>query len=111
VTRLALLGGSAGGGAAAEAATDSQTEVEALVLLAPMAIDRPDRVRGRKLIVVGRDDRSGEGLRLPGVRAQYARYPGPKQLLVLEDSAHGQRLLDGPRGPALRAAILRFLRP
>jgi pimeloyl-ACP methyl ester carboxylesterase len=109
-TRLVLMGGSAGGGAAAEAATDPAAAVDALVLLAPMAISNPERVTGRKLLAVGREDRSGEGLRLPGIKAQYARFPGPKQLLVLEASAHGQRLLDGSTGPSLRAALLQFLR-
>lgn len=111
VTRLAVIGGSAGGGAAAEVATDPASAIDDLVLLAPMAIDHPDRVAGRKLVVVGKDDRgSGDLLRLPGVQAQYAQLPGPKELLLLDSAAHGQRLLEPPTGGALQRDLLTFLR-
>jgi pimeloyl-ACP methyl ester carboxylesterase len=107
--RITLIGGSAGGGAAAEAASTAGS-VERLVLLAPMAVDRPELVHGRKLVVVGKGDRGpGDRLRLPVIRDQYDRLPGPKQLVLLESSAHGQRLFDPPTGDSLRRTLLHFL--
>jgi hypothetical protein len=49
-------------------------------------------VKGRKLFVTTRDDRSGEGtLRLTEIREQFERTPEPKHLVVLDGSAHAQR--------------------
>lgn len=111
IARLTLVGGSAAGGAAAAAASDEDGGVDRLILLAPMAVEAPQRIQGRKLVVVGREDRgSGDRLRLPGILEEYGKAPGPKDLLILEQSAHGQRLLESPAGPALLQAILRFLR-
>ena len=111
IERLTLMGGSAGGGAAAVAASDEDGGVDRVILLAPMAIEAPQQIQGRKLVVVGRLDRgSGDRLRLPGILDQYEKAPGPKDLLILEQSAHGQRLLESPAGPAILQAILRFLR-
>jgi len=109
---IAVVGGSAGGGAAAEAATVPASGIARLVLLAPMEVDHPEQVRGPVLVAIGRGDRgSGDRPRLPGVRRQYDQFPGPKDLLVLESDAHGQRLLDAPAtAPQLLHRLITFLR-
>ena len=108
---VAVVGGSLGGGAAAQASVDAAPgEIDRLVLLAPMPIDHPERMKGRTFYITSRDDRgSGDMLRLPAVRAQYEKAPQPKELLVLEGSAHAQFIFGTEQGPRLMAEILRFL--
>jgi pimeloyl-ACP methyl ester carboxylesterase len=75
-----------------------------------MLIAEPARIKGRTLFVVARDDLgSGDKPRLPGIRDQYEKAPGPKELLVLEGSAHAQFIFDTPEGPRLMRELVRFL--
>jgi pimeloyl-ACP methyl ester carboxylesterase len=107
---VAVVGGSMGATAAAEAAVDSPGAIDRLVLLAPGAIDAPERVAGPKLYVITRDDPRADGSpRLVGLREQFERAPEPKELLVLEGSAHAQFIFATADGPRLLAEILRFL--
>jgi pimeloyl-ACP methyl ester carboxylesterase len=109
---ISLVGGSLGGGAAAQAVVEAPAgAIDRLVLLAPMAIDHPERIQGRKLFVAARQDASGSGaLRLPGIQAQYDKAPKPKELLLLEGSAHAQFLFETGQGPRLMREIVRFLK-
>jgi hypothetical protein len=58
---------------------------------------------------VARDDVSGDGPRLPGIRAQFEKAPEPKKLVVLEGSAHAQALFDTDQGGRVMREILRWL--
>jgi len=109
--RVSIVGGSMGGGAAAQAAVECRpTEIDALVLLAPAPIAHPERMQGRKLFVVGRDDVDGDGSRRrEKIREQFDKAPDPKELLILESSAHAQFLFETDQGPKLMSEILRFL--
>jgi pimeloyl-ACP methyl ester carboxylesterase len=108
---VSLVGGSLGGGAAAQAAIDAgpDQEIDRVVLLAHMSVEHPERIPGRKLFVTSRDDASGSGPRLPGIRQQYERAPDPKELLLLEGSAHAQQLFETEQGDRLLREIVRFL--
>lgn len=110
-TSVAIIGGSLGGGAAAQASVEAAPgEVDVLVLLAPIAIDHPEQMKGRKLFIASRDDRGpGDQLRLPGIEAQYQRATDPKELLLVEGSAHAQFLFATDQGERLLEYILRFL--
>lgn len=112
-TSVAIIGGSLGGGAAAQASVEAAPdEIDVLVLLAPMAIEHPEQMKGRKLFIVSREDRgSGDRLRLPGIEEQYRRSPDPKELLLVEGSAHAQFLFTTDQGERLMEAILGFLVP
>jgi pimeloyl-ACP methyl ester carboxylesterase len=56
--QIAVVGGSLGGGAAAQAAIEAgEGEIDRVVLLAHMSIPKPEGIRGRKLFVAAR----GEG--------------------------------------------------
>jgi hypothetical protein len=100
-----------GGGAAAQAAVECRpTEIDAVVLLAPAPIAHPERMQGRKLFIVGRDDLDGDGSRrLDRIREQYDRVPDPKELVILESSAHAQFLFETDQEPRVISEILRFL--
>jgi len=108
---VAVVGGSLGGGAAAQASADAAPdEIDRIVLLAHLPIDHPERMKGRKLFVTSRDDLgSGDVPRLPGIRDQYERALDPKELVVLDGAAHAQFIFGTPQGERLLAEILRFL--
>ena len=108
---VSVVGGSFGGWAAAMAAVEAQEgRIDRLVLLAASAIDEPERMKGRKLFITTRDDFRGGGvLRLPEILEQYERAPEPKQLVILEGSAHAQHIFDTDQGERLMDEIVRFL--
>jgi dienelactone hydrolase len=107
---VSVIGGSAGGGAAAQAAVDAGTsEIDRLVLLAPMAIETPEKMTGHKLFITAREDRNAAGLRLPGIQNQFEKAPGPKEFVLLEGSAHAQFIFDTAEGERMMREILRFL--
>ena len=109
---VSVIGASFGGGAAAEASIETEPgEIEGLVLLAHSPIDRPERMKGRKLFILTREDFSGDNKipRLPKIREQYERAPDPKELVVLEGSAHAQFIFETEQGERLMREILRFL--
>jgi len=109
--RVSVVGASFGGAAAARAAVVAEEgEIDDLVLLAASSIDDPERMQGRKLFITARDDFRGEGEpRLPDIRDQYERAPGPKELVILEGSAHAQYLFDTEQADRLLREILDFL--
>ncbi len=111
VKNVSVVGASFGGWAAAQAAVEAaQGEIDRIVLLAASAIDEPERMKGRKLFITTRDDFSGNGvLRLPEIRDQYERASDPKQLVILEGSAHAQHIFETDQGERLMSEILRFL--
>lgn len=108
---VSVVGASFGGGAAAQASVEARTgEIDRLVLLAPSAIDEPERMKGRKLFIASRDDPQADGSpRLIKIREQYEKAPPPKELLILDGSAHAQYIFQTEQGERLMREILRFL--
>jgi pimeloyl-ACP methyl ester carboxylesterase len=66
-------------------------------------------LKSRALFIVARDDSNGSGPRLPGIRAQYEKAPQPKELIVLDGSAHAQFLFQTDQGARIMREIVRFL--
>lgn len=108
---VSVVGASLGGGAAARATVEAREgEINRVVLLAHMLIAAPERMKGRKLFIVSRGDiGSADKLRLPGIRDQYEKASRPKELVVLEGSAHAQFIFETSEGERLMREILRFL--
>jgi pimeloyl-ACP methyl ester carboxylesterase len=108
---VSVVGASFGGGAAADASIISEPgEIDRLVLLAAWTDNPPEKIKGRKLFIVARDDSDGGGdLRLPHIRANYEKAIGPKELIILDGSAHAQFLFATDQGDRLMKEILRFL--
>ncbi|MBX9601202.1 MAG: alpha/beta fold hydrolase [Bryobacteraceae bacterium] len=111
VQRVSLLGGSMGGTAAADAAALGRPgEIDALIILgAGSGSEPPEKISGRKLLIVAREDTSGAGPRLPRIQAQFDRMTQPKRLLILDGSAHAQYLFDTAHAERVMEEILRFL--
>lgn len=108
---VSVVGASFGGGAAARASVEAAPgEIDRIVLIAHSPIKEPERIKGRKLFITSRDDSSGSGtLRLPSIQDQYERAPEPKELVILDGSAHAQHMFGTDQGPRLLSEILRFL--
>jgi pimeloyl-ACP methyl ester carboxylesterase len=68
-----------------------------------------EKLKAPSMFIVARDDASADGLRLPGIRAQYEKAPEPKELIILEGSAHAQFLFETDQGETVMREILRFL--
>lgn len=108
-TSVSVVGASMGGDYAAEAAETEPEAIDRLVLLASGAYTPLVRMKGRKLFILARDDANVEGPRLPKIRAQYEKALPPKQLVVVEGSAHAQFLFDTPQGDGVWREIVGFL--
>ncbi len=102
---VAVIGASMGGGAAANAVVKGQPgEIDRLILLAPVPIGQPERITGPKLFAAAQGDPI-----TARVREQYEKAPEPKELLILDGSAHAQFLFSTGQGERLMREILRFL--
>jgi pimeloyl-ACP methyl ester carboxylesterase len=107
---VSVVGASFGGGAAADASILSKPgEIDRVVLLAAWTDKPPEKIKGRKLFIVARDDADGSDLRLPHIRRNYEKAVGPKELIILDGSAHAQFLFATDQGDRLMREILRFL--
>jgi len=107
---VSVIGGSFGGSAAGDASIESAPgEIDRIVFLGAAPNLPAEKLKSRALFIVARDDSNGAGLRLPGIRAQYERAPGPKELIVLDGSAHAQFLFQTDQGARVMKEILRFL--
>lgn len=102
---VAVIGASMGGGAAANAVVKGAAgAIDRLILLAPAPIQSPERITGPKLFITAEGDPIA-----PQVREQYQKAPEPKEMLVLNGTAHAQFLFATDQGERLMQEILRFL--
>ena len=107
---VAVVGSSFGGEAAANASIEAEPgEIDRLMLLAAWTDRAPEKIKGRKLFIGARDDANDDGPRLPKIRANYEKAAGPKELIILDGSAHAQFLFATNQGDRLMREILRFL--
>jgi pimeloyl-ACP methyl ester carboxylesterase len=107
---VAVVGGSFGGSAAADASIASRPgEINRLIILAAEGDGPPEQIKAPLLEIVARDDSNGVGPRLPGIRAWFEKVPQPKQLIVLDGSAHAQFLFQTDQADRVMKEILRFL--
>ena len=107
---VSVVGASMGGGAAGDASILSEPgEINRLVFLGAAPNGSAEKLKAPSLFLVARDDASEDGLRLPGIRAQYEKAPEPKELIILDGSAHAQFLFQTDQGEKVMREILRFL--
>ena len=107
---ISAVGGSLGGYAVSDAdARLKPGTFDRIVVLGAPGGDEPEKLTGRKLFLVAREDRSGDGLRLPEISTSFAKVPEPKRLVVVEGSAHAQYLFRTEQGSEVLDTIVRFL--
>lgn len=86
--RVSVVGGSMGGGAAAEAAVEAKEgDIDRLVLLAHSPVSRPEKMKGNKLFIVSEGDGSKRS-----VQQQYEAAADPKKLIIMPGDAHAQHI-------------------
>jgi dienelactone hydrolase len=99
-----------GGAAAGDACIEAQLgEIDRVVFLGAAPNGPAEKLKCAALFIVARDDASGDGPRLPGIRAKYEKTPEPKELIILDGSAHAQALFETDQGDRVMREILRFL--
>ncbi len=107
---VSVVGGSFGGAAAGDASIKAaRGEIDRVVFLGTAPNLPADGLKSRTLFIVARDDSNGSGPRLPGIRAQFEKAPQPKELIVLEGSAHAQFLFQTEQSARVMREIVRFL--
>lgn len=107
---VSIVGGSMGGAAAGDASITSRPgEIDRIVMLGAAPNLPADKLKSPALFIVARDDANDDGLRLPGIQAQYEKTPQPKKLVVLEGSAHAQYLFQTDQSQRVMDEILRWL--
>lgn len=107
---VSAIGASLGGDAVGDADVQSSPgEFDRVVFLGSEGGSHPESLTGRKLYLVARDDISGDGPRLPGIQAHYAKAHQPKKLSIVNGSAHAQYLFGTDQGPKVMNEILQFI--
>ena len=107
---VSVVGGSFGGSAAGDASIESAPgEIDRIVFLGAAPNLPAEKLKSRALFIVAREDSNGSGPRLPGIRAQYEKAPEPKELIVLDGSAHAQFLFQTDQSSRVMDEIVRFL--
>lgn len=107
---VSVVGGSFGGAAAGDASIKSTPgEIDRVVFLGAAPNLSAEKLKSAALFIVARDDSNDAGPRLPGIRAQYEKAPQPKELIVLNGSAHAQFLFQTDQSDRVMHEILRFL--
>jgi pimeloyl-ACP methyl ester carboxylesterase len=107
---VSIVGASMGGWAAGDASIASQPgEIDRLIFLGSAPSGPANKLKSPSLFIVARDDASEDGPRLPGIREQYEKAPEPKELIIVEGSAHAQFLFQTNQGERVMREILRFL--
>lgn len=107
---VSVVGGSMGGAAAGDASIAAEPgEIDRVVMLGAAPNGPAEKLKARTLFIVARDDASAGGPRLPRIRAQYQKAPQPKQLIILDGSAHAQFLFRTPQAERVMQEILGFL--
>lgn len=104
--RVSVVGASMGGGAAARAAVEvGSGQIDRLILLAPVAIRQPEKIRASRVVYV-----SAEGdPSLARTRDQYQRAPEPKRLELVPGEAHAQHIFETDHSQALVELLLGLL--
>jgi pimeloyl-ACP methyl ester carboxylesterase len=109
---VSVVGGSFGGGAAGDASIKANPgEIDRVVFLGAAPNLPAEKLKCASLFIVAREDANDAGLRLPGIRAQFEKAPEPKELIVLDGSAHAQFLFQTDQRRRVMRDIRRFLSP
>ena len=107
---VSVVGASMGGGAAGDASILAQPgEIDRIVFLGASPNQPADKLKSASLFIVARDDANDDGPRLPGIKSQYDKAPQPKELIILDGSAHAQFLFQTDQSDRVMREILRFL--
>lgn len=109
---VSLVGGSLGGGAAADAVAKAKPgEISRLVTLGGLSGNLPtENINVPLLVITTRNDANADGLRLPNIQAAFDKVPVKnKELVILEGTAHAQFMFDTDLSEKIMKLIVDFL--
>jgi pimeloyl-ACP methyl ester carboxylesterase len=107
---ISVVGGSFGAGAAGDASIKSAPgDIDRIVFLGGAPNLSAENLKSRSLFITARDDANDAGPRLLRIRAQYERAPQPKELIIVDGSAHAQFLFQTNQRDRIMHDILHFL--
>lgn len=107
---VSVVGGSFGAAAAGDASIESTPgAIDRIVFLGAAPDLSAEKLHSRALFILARYDSNEAGPRLPAVRAQYDKVRGPKELIVLDGTAHAQFLFQTDQRARVMREIVRFL--
>jgi pimeloyl-ACP methyl ester carboxylesterase len=107
---VSIVGGSMGAGAAGDASIASRPgEIDRVVFLGGSPNGSAEKLKSASLFIVARDDANDDGPRLPRIREQYQKAPEPKELIIVDGSAHAQYLFQTDQAERVMREILKFL--
>jgi pimeloyl-ACP methyl ester carboxylesterase len=99
-----------GAGAAGDASIASRPgEIDRVVFLGGSPNGSAEKLKSASLFIVARDDANDDGPRLPRIREQYQKAPEPKELIIVDGSAHAQYLFQTDQAERVMREILKFL--
>lgn len=110
---VSIVGGSMGAGAASDAVIESAPgEINSLVALGGFVGWKPvEKIKCPLLIIMTRDDKNSEGLRLPNIQKNFDKAPKPKKLVLLDGDAHAQFMFDDAKlNDKVMKKIIKFLK-
>jgi pimeloyl-ACP methyl ester carboxylesterase len=108
--KVSIVGGSMGGAAAGDACIAARPgDIDRIVMLGVAPNESADKLKCPSLFLTARNDNSGSGPRLPGIRDRYEKAPQPKKMIILDGSAHAQFLFQSDQAGRVMQEILRFL--
>jgi pimeloyl-ACP methyl ester carboxylesterase len=107
---VSVVGASFGGGAAGDTSIKSlPDEIDRIVFLGAAPNLPAEKLKSRALFIVARDDANHAGPRLPALWGAFGKAPQPKELIVIDASAHAQFLFQTDQSDRVMREILRFL--
>lgn len=102
---VSVIGASMGGGAAAKASIKAKKgALDKLILISPPPVSHPEQIQGKILFIASKDESM-----IRQITTQYEKAPEPKQLQIIEGSAHAQHIFKTAQGETLTRIILDFL--
>lgn len=102
---VAVIGGSMGGGAAANAAINANAgEIDKLVLLSAVPVKSPEKIKPDKLFIASKEESLAER-----IKEQYALSVEPKELFLVDGAAHAQHIFKTEYAADLEEKIISFL--
>jgi len=103
---VSVLGASMGAAASARAAVlAGPGQIDRLILLSPVSIKTPQKLRARFIIYIASKN---EGL-APSIQKQYEQAPPPKMIYWIEGRAHAQHIFKTAQGQKLTRLIIGLL--
>jgi len=79
-------------------------EIDRVILLSPVGIADPEHLRVPVLFIASQDEPM-----VAQIAEQYHHAPGPKQLVLLPGTAHGQHIFATDQAERLRTTVAEFL--